>query len=217
MKKTMFWGLMALCAVSLRGVQAPRYVEPAKPQGFFRAGMGAVIPGNGYWSGHGAFGAGLEGGARFGGGYEHEVSLGVSCFGWQETYSTGSQGRWRGTYREEFTPFLLGYAYHLKFGRDGGFGFYAGPLAGVTVASASEADDGGWFYWGDTWSSDSRAAFSWGGQAGVRWVFNKWFELSAGYRFLRINGGTLTTWDYGVVRTPALNTHAILIGFGGRF
>lgn len=226
MKKLLLLGsvFLGFCTVQAQY----RYVEPSRPMGFVRMNMGAMIAGGSNWgnlgpikSGDAAFTMGLEGGVLLGSDQEHEISFGFSGFGWDENYEVGSGGHrpyYRMNYSQTYTPFVFGYAYNLGLGHDKQFKIYAGPLVGFSIVEAIESEHtGGWYYWYDDWSSDSRIAFTYGGQVGIRWVINQLFELTLGYRFMRIQGGSLDTYDTGRVSTPHMNMHGILFMFGARF
>lgn len=63
---------------------------------------------------------------------------------------------------------------------------------------------------------DSRTAFAYQARIGVTWDFNQWLDLSAGYRFVHINGGS-PNLQGRTINFEGMNNHSLEVGFAVKF
>jgi opacity protein-like surface antigen len=64
--------------------------------------------------------------------------------------------------------------------------------------------------------SETRNAFAWQGRAGVAYELNRWIDISLGYRFVHIEGGTNDVGPVNI-RTDALRNHSGEVGLTFKF
>jgi opacity protein-like surface antigen len=61
-----------------------------------------------------------------------------------------------------------------------------------------------------------RTAFAYQGRVGIGYDVNKWLDLSAGYRYVHINGGDRTNNGF-VIRSDGIDNHSLELGAAFKF